>query len=465
MYNRSNTRINRVQQGQEPTAASGTIQGSDHGQNLSIDHGGQQEILAGARSTGLFERLFRRKCAIMRHLDAPLLLEREAYLRYQMQRGRHSKTLCDTAELLLHVIRVMDLPKQRGVSLCEIQRASEHWAQEYLAHRPVGTNKTSARRFTSTARDWFRFQNLLLRTEPVVSYFDCAFTEFACALNSNLNYLPTTIRNIAPPVRRFLLWVASRQNCLSSICLQDIDDFLNEGRSVGWRPRTIAIQCQALRTFFRFAESRNWCRKGFARTIRSPVVRRLDWEVTGPSWKEVRRLVKSIANSSGSDCRAKAILLLASVYGLRNTEITRLTLDDFTWQDEVFVVKRLKRGRLQQFPIQYEVGQAIIRYLQTTRPQCACRSLFVTMLPPYRPLENLAPMVRKLMNRAGIISQTYGTHALRHACATELLRRGTSLRDLADFLGHRDLRSVGIYAKHDERSLRAVAKFSLENML
>jgi integrase/recombinase XerD len=126
-----------------------------------------------------------------------------------------------------------------------------------------------------------------------------------------------------------------------------------------------------------------------------------------------------MAGTSSADCRAKAILLLASVYGLRNTEITRLRLDDFNWQDEIFSVKRVKRGRLQQFLIRYEVGQAVIRYLRTTRPKCACRNLFVTMLPPHRPLGNLAPIVRKLMNRAGIISQTYGTHAPPSCCERE----------------------------------------------
>jgi integrase/recombinase XerD len=45
--------------------------------------------------------------------------------------------------------------------------------------------------------------------------------------------------------------------------------------------------------------------------------------------------------------------------------------------------------------------------------------------------------------------------------ATELLRKGTSLRDIADLLGHRGMESVSIYAKHDSRTLREVAAFRL----
>jgi alpha,alpha-trehalase len=49
------------------------------------------------------------------------------------------------------------------------------------------------------------------------------------------------------------------------------------------------------------------------------------------------------------------------------------------------------------------------------------------------------------MKKLGIESESIGLHSLRHACATQLLRRGSSLRDIADFLGHRDMKSVSIY--------------------
>ena len=58
-----------------------------------------------------------------------------------------------------------------------------------------------------------------------------------------------------------------------------------------------------------------------------------------------------------------------------------------------------------------------------------------------------------------------GPHSLRHACATRLLKKGTSLREIADFLGHRNLRTVSIYAKLDTRSLRKVASFSMAGVL
>ena len=93
------------------------------------------------------------------------------------------------------------------------------------------------------------------------------------------------------------------------------------------------------------------------------------------------------------------------------------------------------------------------------------RNVFVTMHRPHRAATNIGSAIRKVMNAQGILDQPCGLHALRHACATELLRKGTSLRGIADFLGHRSIRSVSVYAHCDLRALREVANFSLSGVL
>ena len=70
-------------------------------------------------------------------------------------------------------------------------------------------------------------------------------------------------------------------------------------------------------------------------------------------------------------------------------------------------------------------------------------------------------IVGKRMRQLDIELEHVGPHSLRHACATRLLRKGASLQEIADFLGHRNLKSIGIYARYDTRSLRKVAAFSL----
>jgi integrase/recombinase XerD len=157
------------------------------------------------------------------------------------------------------------------------------------------------------------------------------------------------------------------------------------------------------------------------------------------------------------------MLSFCAIYALRGIEVRHLMLSDFDWVNETFVVGRAKGGPIQQFPLQYEVGQAVLRYLRYGRPKCYNRELFVTLKPPYRPMNQcvMAALVRTRMQVLKVESLRCGTHSLRHACATELLRRGSSLVEIADFLGHRSIESVSIYARLDNRSLRRVATFSL----
>lgn len=418
--------------------------------HFGSEHGGRPEMI---------ESLFVRKHSIAKHLSGPLLKEREEYLQYLSTQEMHPMQLQDVAMDLLHIIRVMGITDLRMVEESEIRVAAERWAQEIKPQNYRGGNKTSAIRFSHVARRWFRYLGLLTHPAAPTCRFDSALSQFI--EGARLDVQPETSKWYVFKIRRFLIWLASRHNSLSAVTAQDINDFLESNRISGHRPKTIAGQCQALRAFFYFAEKRGWCQPGLGQTIRNPPIRMRDSNVTGPSWAAVRRLIKDSDGPSKADRRAKAVLLLCSIYALRSKEVTQLTLSDFDWYNETFIVRRRKSGPIQQFPIQHEVGEAIIQYLQTARPECRCRHLFVTHHAPYRPLRTLYPIINIRMKRLGIESAKFGPHSLRHACATALLRKGTALKDIASFLGHRNMDSVSIYAKYDSRMLRAVAAFSL----
>lgn len=54
-------------------------------------------------------------------------------------------------------------------------------------------------------------------------------------------------------------------------------------------------------------------------------------------------------------------------------------------------------------------------------------------------------------------------HAMLLLCSIYALR-SSEVKDIADFLGHRDTSLVGLYAKFDTRSLRKVAAFNLKGL-
>ena len=181
----------------------------------------------------------------------------------------------------------------------------------------------------------------------------------------------------------------------------------------------------------------------------------------------VQRLLKGTKWTNAAALRARAVLFLLAVYGLRSGEIARLLLSDFDCRGETFTVNHSKRGGAQKYPLQREVGDAILVYIQKARPRSSCQNLFLTLKLPYRAIgcSTLWGITSRGMQAAGIRCQRRGPHSLRHACATHLLEQGASMKEIGDLLGHRDYRSTSIYAKVHLQQLRRVADFDLGGLL
>jgi integrase len=165
--------------------------------------------------------------------------------------------------------------------------------------------------------------------------------------------------------------------------------------------------------------------------------------------------------------RARAMLMLLAIYGLRAGEVNRLRLEDFDWEHEVFRVVSSKSGRVRTYPLTRSVGDAILRYLQEARPRSAHRELFLSLRAPLRPIKqsSLSDVVSKWLRSLHVSLPHYGPHALRHACATQLLAAGLSLKEIGDQLGHTNPESTRIYAKVDLPGLREVADFDMGGVL
>ena len=67
--------------------------------------------------------------------------------------------------------------------------------------------------------------------------------------------------------------------------------------------------------------------------------------------------------------RDRAILLLLAVYGLRSGEVRRLSLDDIDWKRDRIRVTRSKIIKVDTFPLEPSVGNAVALYIRRGRPR------------------------------------------------------------------------------------------------
>ena len=401
----------------------------------------------------MFEQLFTYPDVVARHRNGLLLQERVAFLTHLANHGCSRRAVQRNARRLLAISQMLALDNRRRKALTLAQ--VEHAIPKH-------------RHLYRLATRWLRFMG---RLQPArASLTPCAkkIKAFADYMEHEAELSPLTIYDRCCWVRRFFDRLRVKGGSLHEITPRRIDTVLQKLVEPGGYSRETIQGCAvALRAFFRFAEAQGWCRDGLAASIRSLRVFSQVSLPLGPSWEDTRRLLAMTEGDQRHNIRARPILMLFAIYGLRAGEVIRLRLEDCDWEHEVFRVISSKTGKVRTYPLTRSVGDAILRYLQEVRPRSSYREVFLSLHPPFRPVSNLSlwELVRNRLRFLGVSLPHYGPHALRHACATRLLATGLSLKEIGDQLGHTNPDSTRIYAKVDLVGLRQVADFDLGGVL
>jgi site-specific recombinase XerD len=175
---------------------------------------------------------------------------------------------------------------------------------------------------------------------------------------------------------------------------------------------------------------------------------------------QVDRLITVCDGRSRELRRDRAVVLLLVRLGLRAGDVARLCMDDIEWTTGS--IRVTGKGRYQvRLPLPQDVGDAIVDYLEL-RPQIRNDDhVFVRNIAPYRPFlrgDGVSSVVRRAMKRAGVVTPAKGAHALRHTAATEMLRHGVPLDQIALVLRHRGIDTTAYYAKADVGQLKRIAQ-------
>jgi integrase len=228
----------------------------------------------------------------------------------------------------------------------------------------------------------------------------------------------------------------------------------------GLRPRR--SYGPTLRVFFRWAAIKGWLPDSLSDAVPRPRHYR---HVNLPdvlSQADVDRILVAVDRSTPLGRRDYAILLLAARYGLRPSDIRRLTLDEIDWRGARIDLRQLKTGRPLALPLMPDVANALSEYLRNGRPASSERTVFLRHCAPFEPFaaqNNLMAIMRKPLRCAGLASRTgrHGMYLLRHTLATRLLASGRPIKTIADVLGHASTDTTYGYTRVDLVGLRAVA--------
>ena len=181
----------------------------------------------------------------------------------------------------------------------------------------------------------------------------------------------------------------------------------------------------------------------------------------GPVLSEDGYLAILAAADEGTPCglRDRAMVMLMGNLGMRSSDVARLTLDDIDWDRGQLHVRKSKSKAERVLPLDADTGEAVERYVVGWRAsaETASRALFLPMGQaagqPSMSSKQVQRAVRNLAVRAGV-REYRGTHALRRAAATNMVRGGASVKVVADVLGHQNVSTTMPYLALDTETLR-----------
>jgi site-specific recombinase XerD len=223
---------------------------------------------------------------------------------------------------------------------------------------------------------------------------------------------------------------------------------------------TVEKLTTSLRAFLRYLAVKGRCRAGLADVVPGYAHWRLADAPRYLAAEQVNRLIAACDGEVVARRRDRAIVLLLARLGLRAGDVAQLRLDDLEWETGSLRVSGKSRYEV-RLPLPQDVGDAIATYLACRPSTCPSDHVFLRNIAPFRPFrkgDGISSVVKRLMQRAGIVAPVKGAHVLRHTAATEMLRHGVPLEKIGLVLRHRGIDTTAYYAKADVTLLKQIAQ-------
>jgi len=169
--------------------------------------------------------------------------------------------------------------------------------------------------------------------------------------------------------------------------------------------------------------------------------------------EEIAKLLTASKTSRNPE-RDYCMLLLMFRHGLRVSELCTLKLSDINLETRELHVNRLKGCDSGPHPL-YNGETAAVRAWLAKRaemnPPESCDTLFIS--ERRKPLSRVTVWltITETARAAGLEHLEIHPHMLRHSCGYALVNKGTDIRIIQGYLGHRSISSTVRYTKLDSR--------------
>ena len=175
--------------------------------------------------------------------------------------------------------------------------------------------------------------------------------------------------------------------------------------------------------------------------------------------KEIGALLGIPKLTTARGIRDRAILELLYSTGIRASELINLTVHDLDLKNQELRINKGKGSKDRIVPLGESACDFLVMYLRESRPQIAPPGqslLFVNQSGRKFGRSHLHSLINRYAKKAGL--STTGPHALRHTCATHLLKGKADIRQIQELLGHACISSTQVYTRVEISDLKRVLR-------
>jgi len=258
---------------------------------------------------------------------------------------------------------------------------------------------------------------------------------------------PNTVRGYRLDLSHFARWFRESTGeepdpaKVTSVDLREYQSFM---RVRGLKPNTVNRRLKAVKAWLKWAAEEGLAPRlpDFPRDV--PQGRKAPQALERA---EQNRLLRELEKEG--DARDRALVRLMLSCGLRLSEACGLLAEDVSLDGKraAVTVRSGKGGKWRELPLPPEARKALREWL-AERERKGIRSEW--LFPGKDPSEHLSPSaawraVKKYAWRARVPGLK--PHVLRHTCATNMIRSGAALTEVAACLGHARLDTVMVYTR------------------
>ena len=289
----------------------------------------------------------------------------------------------------------------------------------------------------------------MLSLDPIIEQFlDNLWQEHHLSEN--------TVASYRLDLEAFCLWLPEPQAFLR-VDYVDLQTFLGERLSQGYKSSSSARMLSCLRKFFRFLFLEGYRTDDPTETLSSP--RKSQSLPKSLSEDQVLDLLNIPNTNDPLELRDKAMLELLYATGLRVTELVSLTVENLSLtQGLVRVIGKGDKERI--VPLGEEANYWLQEFFQYGRQsllgELQSDVVFPSRLGKQMTRQTFWHRIKHYALLAGIESDKLSPHVLRHAFATHLVNHGADLRVVQMLLGHSDLSTTQIYTQVAKARLKSL---------